>query len=53
MDSKQVIEIERYVRKLDQQDLHQEWPIADLVWLINQLHTALVSTLTNTEGAKQ
>lgn len=47
MDMKQVIEIERYVRKLDQQDLYQEWSIADLVWLINELHGALTTTLNN------
>ena len=47
------VELERYVRKLDQDDLHQEWSIADLVWLINELHGALRDVLQQTTESKQ
>lgn len=39
------INLDRYVRKLEQDDLHQEWSVSDLVWLINALHGALQDTL--------
>jgi hypothetical protein len=47
------IYLEQYVRKLDQNDLYQEWSIADLVWLINELHGALRDTLQQVENQQK
>jgi hypothetical protein len=42
-------QVEKYVSKLDHDDLYQEWSIADLVWLVSVLHGALYETLTSTK----